>query len=370
MEKKYDKKEILKYAGAFIAWMIGSGFATGQEILRFFSSYGYLSYGVILINLVGFIFIGRTLLITGYEHRDEIGFSHFEYYCGKKIGKFYFWATPVILFCMMSVLFSAAGSTLSQYYGINHYVGAVLMASLVLGIYLIGFDGFVQVVSKIGPAVIVFCLAAGIISVFNDFDKFLEVPKYTNELSKTKIASNWALGAVLYMSLNFITGSTYYTNLGITARKLTSVKWGATIGATIIVIAIAIINTAILLNGENLASLSIPTLYLARKINYIFGGIFSIVLILGMFSSCAATMWSICSCFFTKEKRKNNIFAIVITLLGLFIGLLPFSSLVSVTFPLMGYYGLFYFVCILYKTITKKSIFSKSIEKEKIKYEA
>lgn len=367
MEKKYDKKEILKYAGAFIAWMIGSGFATGQEILRFFSSYGYLSYGVIFINFIGFIFIGRTLLITGYEHREEIGFSHFEYYCGKKIGKFYFWLTPIILFCMMSVLFSAAGSTLSQYYCINHYVGAVLMASLVLGIYLIGFDEFVQVVSKIGPVVIVFCLSVGIVSVFNDFNKFSKVPVYINELSKTKISPNWILGAVLYMSLNFITGSTYYTNLGITARKLTSVKWGATIGATVIVIAIAIINTGILLNGENLVSLSIPTLYLAKKINYIFGGIFSIVLILGMFSSCAATMWSICSCFFTKDKRKNNIFAVIITVLGLFIGLLPFSSLVSLIFPLIGYYGLFYFLCILYKTITKKSIFSKSIEIEKIK---
>ena len=49
-----NKKEILsavRYAGAFVAWVIGSGFATGQEVLHFFASYGYMSYAVAGINM-------------------------------------------------------------------------------------------------------------------------------------------------------------------------------------------------------------------------------------------------------------------------------------------------------------------------------
>ena len=46
IDGRSDKKAVMKYAGAFIAWVIGSGFATGQEILQFFTSYGYYSYGV------------------------------------------------------------------------------------------------------------------------------------------------------------------------------------------------------------------------------------------------------------------------------------------------------------------------------------
>lgn len=367
MEKQYDKMEILKYTGAFIAWVIGSGFATGQEILKFFSSYGYLSYAIILINLAGFILLGKILFTTGYEHKDEEGFSHFEYYCGEKIGKIYFWATPVILFCLMSILFSAAGATLNQYYGINHYVGAVLMASFVLIIYLVGFDGFVQVVSKIGPVVIVFCLAVGIISVIGDFGDFKNISEYTDELQKSQPTNNWVLSSILYMSLNFITASTYYTNLGMTAKKLTSAKWGAIIGSIVVILAITIINTAILLNGQNAASLSVPTLYLASKINYVFGGFFSIVLILGMFSSCAATMWSICSCFFKEDKKKNNIFAVVITMCGLFIGLLPFSDLISIILPFNGYYGLIYIICVLYKGIRKNTSNTSNLKKVEFK---
>ena len=47
----FNPKAIIKYAGAFIAWVIGSGFATGQEVLQFFTSFGYMSYGAVLLNL-------------------------------------------------------------------------------------------------------------------------------------------------------------------------------------------------------------------------------------------------------------------------------------------------------------------------------
>ena len=44
MENHINFKKVFKTAGAFMAWVIGSGFATGQEVLQFFSSYGYHSY--------------------------------------------------------------------------------------------------------------------------------------------------------------------------------------------------------------------------------------------------------------------------------------------------------------------------------------
>lgn len=109
-----DIRAVIKFAGAFIAWIIGSGFATGQEILQFFSSYGYCSYGVVLLNLLGFLFLGQVLLTTGYDHRDERDFNHFIFFCGKKAGRFYSWLIPVTLLMIMAVLISGAGATLSE----------------------------------------------------------------------------------------------------------------------------------------------------------------------------------------------------------------------------------------------------------------
>ena len=74
---------VLRCAGGFVAWVIGSGFATGQEVLQFFSSYGYASYAIIAINLVGFLAVGTMLLTTGRNKADEEGFEQFRYYCGR-----------------------------------------------------------------------------------------------------------------------------------------------------------------------------------------------------------------------------------------------------------------------------------------------
>ena len=78
-------KRSFAVAGAYVAWIMGSGFATGQEIFQFFTSYGYRSYIILAINLVGFLVVGITVLDAGQRHRELKDFNHFEYFCGKKL---------------------------------------------------------------------------------------------------------------------------------------------------------------------------------------------------------------------------------------------------------------------------------------------
>jgi hypothetical protein len=110
---------ILRFAGAFSAWVIGSGFATGQEILQFVTSYGYQSYLVLLVLLIGFAVMGFTITGVAFAHRpgDEVsdasgGFRHFNYFCGKKLGTAYYWIVPCVQVIPFSILLSGAGATL------------------------------------------------------------------------------------------------------------------------------------------------------------------------------------------------------------------------------------------------------------------
>ena len=342
---------VIKYTGAFVAWVIGSGFATGQEALQFFSSYGYLSYGVLLINLIGFLFLGQVLLITGFEHKTEESFNHFKYFCGERIGTIYSWLIPFTLILIMPVLLSGAGSTLNEYYGINQYFGSAVMAVLVLCTYLIGFERLIKIVSAIGPVIIIFSLLVGTITIANDYSSFSEVPIYQSRLSELQTAPHWSISAVLYLSLNFLSGSVYFTELGKSADNRKDAKYGALFGAVAIILNIAVMNTAILLNAENISTLAIPVLYLAKKISYILGAVFSIVLILGMFSSCSAMIWSVCSRFTIGGKRGNRIFAVFITIFTFVLSLFSFSELIGVFYPLVGYVGLLFIGSVIYNGI-------------------
>lgn len=350
-----SKRAVAKYAGGFIAWVIGSGFATGQEVLRFFTSYGTLSYGVVLVNLIGFLFIGQLILTTGYEKKAVVNFNPYVHFCGRKLGTFYSWLIPVTIVLIMPVLISGAGATLHQYYGISPVIGSAIMTLMVLVAYLIGFEHLVRIVSAIGPIIIIFSLIVGLTTVFRDFSRFGEISSYEAVLSQSHASPHWLLSAILYLSLTFLSGSTYYTALGQSAANRKEAKYGAIVGALALIAAITIMNTAILLNGENTVLLSIPMLFLAREISYPLGAVFSVVLILGMFSSCSAMMWTVCSRFNKGGIRGNRFFAVLIALFTFTMGLLSFRDLVGTLYPLVGYLGLIYISCLVYKGLRGKS---------------
>ena len=140
------------------------------------------------------------------------------------------------------------------------------MAVMVLCAYLTGFEKMVRIVSTIGPVIIAFTLMVGLTTVIRGAANLSHIRQYETVMGASRSAPNWLISSVLYISLNFLSGSTYFTALGMTARSRKEAKWGAVWGALTMILAIAIMNTAILLHSKDAASLAVPTLYLARHI--------------------------------------------------------------------------------------------------------
>lgn len=354
-DNKCKFSTVIKIAGGFVAWVIGSGFATGQEILQFFTSYGYSSYWIVIVNLIGFLVVGPMLLGVGFAHKENENFKHFDYFCGKKLGAFYSWGTTITLIFVMAVLISGAGATLSEYYGVNHYVGALVMAIMILIAYLIGFERLIKILGFIGPSIIAFCLLIGVITCFKDFSHIGEVGQYADNLAVSQSSPNWVISSLLYVSYNFVCGSTYYTALGASCSSKKEATLGAVVGAVGLILAIAVMNTAILVNAGDTASLAIPTLFLAKRISYILGAVFSIFLILGIYSSCSAMMWTVTTKFATGDKKKDRYIAIAVALGTFVLGLFSFSKLIGLFYPIIGYAGLLFIACVIYKRFSKKS---------------
>ena len=352
-----NKKEFsdsLRCAGGFIAWMIGPGFATGQELLQFFCSYGYAGFGVLALCLAGFLYIGCVLLGKGYDHRAEPSFSHYRFYCGNAVGRIYAVIVPLTLVLLISVLISASGATLEQYYGLNRYIGSCLMAALILTAYLIGFEKMVKLISSIGPVIIGFVIFVGAFTVIRDAGRLPEIGESAVLLQESQAAPHWTISAFLYLSLNFLCGSTYYTELGKSAVSRKSALTGAVLGTAALFVTMLLMNLSIQLRAREIAALSVPTLYLAQQISSVFGAVFSVVLVLGMFSSCSTMMWSFCSRFFRENKKKNAWFSVGAVAGCTLLGFFPFGDLVSVVYPLIGYAGLFFIGSTLVRGLWKR----------------
>ena len=349
-ETRSSKGTVIKIAGAYVAWVMGSGFATGQEILQFFTSYGYTSVILIGMNLVGFLLIGPMILQAGCENGDE---SHFQYFCGRRLGLFYDWFLPVSMFAGMIILISGAGATLHEYYGLNHYVGALIMAAAALTAYIAGFQRFIRVVSFIGPAIIAFTVVIGTITLFRDWSGLAFVNDYPAEMeAKQPVPLPW-LSGLLYISYNLCGGSKYYSALGRSAGTAREALWGAIIGTIALMAAILLMNCAMLTDIGQTAVQDVPTLYLTRKISYSLGAVFSIILIMGIFSSCSAMLWTVSEKFVEQGTGKSRVFAACVCVAAFLLGLLPFAALVGTIYTIFGYIGLLFAGCVVYRRIRR-----------------
>ncbi|MGX8773838.1 MAG: YkvI family membrane protein [Bacillota bacterium] len=345
-----SKATVIRIAGAYVAWVMGSGFATGQEILQFFTSYGYTSVILIAMNLAGFLLIGPMILQAGFENGDE---SHFRYFCGKGLGTFYDWFLPVSMFAGMVILISGAGATLHEYYGLNHYVGALIMAAAALAAYVAGFQRFVRVVSFIGPAIIAFIVVIGAVTLFRDWGGLAFVNDYPEEMAaKQPVTFPW-LSGLLYISYNLCGGSKYYSALGRSANTAREAVWGAVIGTIALMAAILLMNCAMLTDIGHTAVQDVPTLFLTRKISYSLGAVFSIILIMGIFASCSAMLWTVSEKFVRQGSAKSRLFAACVTLAAFLLGLLPFAALVGKIYTVLGYAGLLFAGCVTYRRIRR-----------------
>ena len=59
---KVSARNVMKFAGAYVACAIGSGFATGQEILQFFSGHGLASIAGTLVTTALFSWCGGMFM--------------------------------------------------------------------------------------------------------------------------------------------------------------------------------------------------------------------------------------------------------------------------------------------------------------------
>ena len=356
MKDNINILNVIKIAGAFIAFIIGSGFATGQEIMQFFTSNGLFSLVSILISLILFIYFGSTIISSGFDYGKYEKYSPYKYFCGDKVGLFYEYFVPVLLFISVVVMISGAGATLQEYYNLNYYVGCAMMTILVLIAFICGLNGLVNIIGFIGPVIVIFSLLVGFIILFENLEGLKNISQAMTEVNLTKAGGNCIKSGVLYTSYNMVSGLFFFTALANSANNKEEAKLGATVGSLLLMIVILVMNFALLSKIKNIYKLSIPTLYFAKSISPLFGKIFSIILLCGIFSTAAPNFWTVCNKISKQGRYNEKIIALIISMGAFLGGLFPFEKLVSKVYPLTGILGILLFICIFFKQISKKII--------------
>ncbi|WP_270942566.1 hypothetical protein [Romboutsia lituseburensis] len=328
-------------AGAIVSVCIGSGFATGQELLQFFTAHGYKGLFTGLICMITMCYCCSTLLMLGKSGKIKDSNDIFIYLFGKYIGSVFKLLIPLFCLCSFVVMISGAGATLTQYYGINKSIGQVLLALLSLISVMMGMNKVLNILGKIGPIIIIVVITVSIITIFKNFDNLDKVPQVLDRININRAVNSWWMSGIIYSGLNIIFVTQFLVGAGSSLKYDSSCKWGGIIGGVAFMGAAMFINIAFLSDINNVYKLDIPTLYMAKNVSTIVANIFTIILVAEIYTTAAPLLWNVCSSFAKEKTVKFNIIAVGCTVLGIIGGSLPFAKLVNIMYPISGIVGIF-----------------------------
>lgn len=355
------KSKVISYAGAFIALLIGSGFATGQEVMQYFAAWGYKGILGVVVCFLLLAYVGTSFISARYNNKFETPNDIYRYYCGDKLGTFYDYFSIFFIFLSFTVMIGGAGATTSQHYSWSPYVGGILMASITVITVLLGLNKIVDIIGNIGPIIVIIAIFVGAASIIMNIDSAKEAPAIINELVKNKeikvASSNWLLAAGSYVGFCMLWLAAFLGQIGAGANSQKEGRIGAFTGAAGFSIAVLLMSLGIFFSIASLKGSQIPTLILAGRIHPMLANVFSVIILLGIYTTSVPLLWSVIARFAKEKTPKFKILTIAMGIVGTFMGLiLKFDVLVNYVYVLNGYVGLILLFIMIAKSIKNKKI--------------
>lgn len=374
MEKQsINLKKVVLLAGALSAYWIGSGFSTGQEVLQFFSASGTKGIIAALIFLVLMSSMTYILYGIGQKKKFENPYDVFEYYCGKVIGQVYIWYSVALVYAIFVVMLAGAGATINQYYGIPTYIGTGAIALLALGTTLLGVEKLIDIIGVIGPVKILFVAivgVAGIITLFGQSNVLTEATNLMPTLGFKSASSNWAWSGALYAFLALMVSIPFQVDCGKSAGSVKEARIAGLVGTFAFTVAIVLLVIAELVYYKLIVGKQVPTLEIANHISPTLGLIFSVLIVVSIYSAVASFLLMTVRKFAPDRTKKFNIIAVILTAIGMFFGgVLPFDKLVNILYPIAGYSAIVFTFFMLFKELRSRNA-TDNDQKENNKLEA
>lgn len=350
--KSVDLLNVLKISGAFMAFLIGSGFATGQEAMQFFVSNGLKGVLGIAIVLVFFVYLCNSFLRAGKELGLKRNEDVFKYYCGNIVGTFFTWYTMTFIIAVHAIMLSGAGATLHQYYGLPQIVGSAAMAMLSMATLLLGLNRIVEFIAGIGPVIVVMTIFIAVSVLINNPSTIARGNEIIPSLNLLSVSSHWVLSGFLYVGLSVLGLASFLPAVGTTIKKHGDIGYISFLGPLLFTLGLTLVSLALISQVAEINGQMIPIMALASGVLPIYGAIFAVIIFLGIYSTATPLLWTVCARFAEDRTPRYRALVITLTSVGFFGGMvLPFDKLVNLIYPTIGYAGIVFLVLAVSKDL-------------------
>ncbi|WPD19762.1 hypothetical protein [Thermaerobacter composti] len=337
----------LRVAATYIGTVVGAGFASGQEILRFFTAYdGWGTLGLLgvaaLLAAFG-VAIMRLGAATGAESHQELVRAA----GGRWLGALADWVITGFLFAGTAVMIAGSNAIFREQFGWPGWLGGLAMAAAATVTVLFRLRGVTAVTSLVAPVLMVGALgvSAGVLVR----EGWPATPPGGTGVAGA--APFWPLAAMLYASFNLLLAMPVLAPLGAQVQRPSTLHAGGLLGGAGLGLAALALHLAVWAGLPATARVEVPMLALARGFGPVLGTAYAVILWLEVFTTAVTSLYGVAARLRSPERTGY-----ATTVLGLggvafagsFVG---FANLVTRVYPLVGYLGLLVMVAVAWRAV-------------------
>lgn len=328
----------LQIAFTYTGTIVGAGFATGQEILQFFTRYGAGATAAIAVAGLMFIWLGTRMMLLAHSLQAASYEDLNKHLFGPKVGEWFSLFTLVMLFGITTVMLAGGGSVFNEHFHLSYQSGLLITLFLAYMVIARGLRAIMAVNTVVVPLMIVFCALMVVTTI--------GTPNAGNwlTLSSDRPALQLWTAPFLYVSYNLVTAQAVLVPLGASVSDRATIVRGGVIGGTLVTAMLVAGHFALASKMPGIAQFEIPMSRLIARLGEGAQLLFIGVIFGEIFTTYIANVFGL-----TLQIRQRTGWPakpiIAAILCGTYlIGQFGFSTLLSTLYPLFGLLGLIWFV--------------------------
>lgn len=329
---------IYKIATTYIGTVIGAGFATGKEIVTFFTINGwYGTLGIIACTFL-FIFFGTKIMLISHQIGATSIHEFNTYIYGRTLG----WIVNIIIafgvLSTTSVMLSGAGTIFEEQLQLPKLIGILLTVFFLLYIVTKGIQGVFGVNGIVVPFLLSFIILANALTIHQ------LIPNITTHLPFIQI--NWFsifTNPLTYVALNISLAQIVLVPLANEVKDEKAIRIGGLLGGLGLGI-ILLLCHAVLLTLPSPHAYNIPIAQVIEALHPLLYFFFLFIILGEIITTLVGNIYGLTKQLHAITPLQSDIVATLFILLAcLFISMFDYGTLLSILYPAIGWLTFFIF---------------------------
>ncbi|WP_420850345.1 hypothetical protein [Peribacillus alkalitolerans] len=318
-------------AAVYVGTVVGAGFATGKEIVEFFSKYGL--FGTLCVLVAGFIFIyfGTKMMLLALRTKSSSYQELNEHLFGRRLSSFINLLFFIMLMGVTSVMFSGAGAVFDEQLGIGKTTGIFLTMALSFVVLAFGVKGLFVVNSFVVPVMIFFSVLLCVFSVSQgDYGShFVSIP---DGIPLWKMM----LSPLSYAAFNLALAQAVLVPVAHDINDEKIVKAGGILGGILLTL-ILLSSHLSLITLQDVSGYEIPTAEVMKFLAPQFYWIYIFIIYGEIFTSIIGNSFGLERQLKPILRTRSSMIIVFIFGVSFLISKIQYGVLLSFLYPLFGY---------------------------------